>query len=305
MGRARDAGLRLIFDLDDYAFDPATNDEWVTAALAAVGLGLTAEQRGAMKTAGRAGLAALLALVGAVDRVTAATARVAAHAAPYVRPGVPIAVVPHAIRAALYDEAHRGASGGAMRLQGTEGRIALGWCGTPRPNYEVEVMAEAWGRLARRFPALVFVTITCAPSILARHVPPGRLVVVPHRESHKWFVQALASCDIGCCPVADGPFNRCRSPQKAWEWALTGSPVVCSPTVYGDPEIHPGFEANGGLIAHDVDEWEAHLTRLVEDREERRARVKRLVPWILRDHSIETQWPRWPAAWREIVAHRS
>lgn len=60
---------------------------------------------------------------------------------------------------------------------------------------------------------------------------------------------------------------------------------------------------DGGLIAHDADEWETHLARLVEDREERRRRVAQLVPWVKAEHSMETQWHRWPAAWRELLAH--
>lgn len=74
--------------------------------------------------------------------------------------------------------------------------------------------------------------------------------------------------------------------------ALSDAAIVCSPTVYGDPKVHPGFEANGGLIVHSVDEWEVHLARLVEDREERRSRVKQLAPWIKAEHSMETQWGR-------------
>lgn len=107
---------------------------------------------------------------------------------------------------------------------------------------------------------------------IARHVPASRLITVPSRRSHKWYLEALACVDVGCCPLGPTPFNANKSPQKAWEWALTGSPVVASPTVDGDPDVHLGFEANGGLIAHTA--------------------------------AREAQWPCWPATWQALVAHR-
>jgi hypothetical protein len=114
------------------------------------------------------------------------------------------------------------------------------------------------------------------------------------------YPAALAGIGIACCPLSPGTFNASKSPQKAWEHALTGACVVASPTVYGED---PAFVENGGLLAAGADEWEHHLSRLLADEDERRDRADRLAAWVLAEKTLETNLHRWPDAWREIVAH--
>ena len=126
----------------------------------------------------------------------------------------------------------------------------IGWAGGNRPDADLEQMAEAWGRIAAALPR----------GHLRRGGPPARpssastsprsaLLRVPwlHPED---YPKGLVGIDIGCCPLDDHPFNRSKSPIKAWEYALSGAAVVASPTVYGRVIRHaanglPGVHRRG------------------------------------------------------------
>jgi hypothetical protein len=137
------------------------------------------------------------------------------------------------------------------------------------------------------------------PEPLMHQVPAGQIRATGFvtLESYR---RALAAVDIGCCPLSDDVFNRCKSPQKAWEFALSGAAVVCSPTVYGDD---PRLAECGGLLAQGAAEWEAHLSRLINNEQERRGRVASLQRFVLEERSLEANLWRWPDAWRQIVSH--
>lgn len=95
---------------------------------------------------------------------------------------------------------------------------------------------------------------------------------------------------------AAGGFIVHNTPIKAWEYALSGAAVVASPTVYG--RCIDGV--SNGLLAETVDEWEAHLSRLVEREDERRALARGLERDVLAKWSLDKQYRRWPEAWRRL-----
>jgi hypothetical protein len=131
--------------------------------------------------------------------------------------------------------------------------------------------------------------------VLARYVPPDRLVRLPW-VSVLEYPLGLVNLDIGCCPLEDQPFNRCKSPIKAWEYALMGAAVVASPTVYGRV-IEP---ARNGYLASTADEWEYALTVLLELEEARRSMALTLERDVRRRWSLEANVWRWPAAWNRL-----
>jgi hypothetical protein len=292
---ARRFGVRmpLFLDVDD-GHDPAALAEF-DELTAPWRRRLRETPRGQFLIDPAAAQATHLAELAAVDGVTAATAALAATLRDAVRPGTPIAVVPNAIAPAAYELA----AARPRRLPGTQGRTTIGVAGTLRAGreYVSTGLAHAWTRIAARHPGVGFVTIGHAPPELVAAVPAARLVSVPFQDFDR-YVEALVSIDIGCCPLSDTPFNRGKSPQKAWEHVLTAAAVVASPTVYGDD---PGYLEHGGLLAEGADAWEAALSALIEDGPARRRRVNQLRGWILREHSIETQAHRWPMAWAELL----
>jgi glycosyltransferase involved in cell wall biosynthesis len=205
----------------------------------------------------------------------------------------PVEVVPNAIDADWFRFVQR-------QAKRTVPGVTIGWAGGNRPDADLTQMATAWGRIAKRYPDVTFVVVGYQSDAIWGRVPHGRIKAVP------WFPpgeypKALVDIDIGCCPLEERPFNRCKTPIKAWEYALSGAAVVASPTVYR----HSIEDKVSGLLCTTADEWEEALSILVERpgiREMLAAVLKRdvMTHWALRPNA----W-RWPAAWERLCAAAS
>jgi glycosyltransferase involved in cell wall biosynthesis len=157
-------------------------------------------------------------------------------------------------------------------------------------------MAEAWGRLARRYPHVRFVAGGHLPAVVSAQVPADRLHVVPWLPLQR-YPEGLVGIDIACCSVADTPFNRCKSQIKAIEATVAGAAVVVSPTLYGSLIEH----GRTGMIAETVDGWEAALAELIEHPSLARMMQRRLLKIVEREHTLDGNLWRWPVAWQQIA----
>jgi glycosyltransferase involved in cell wall biosynthesis len=173
--------------------------------------------------------------------------------------------------------------------------VLIGWAGGLRDDADLAPMAEAWRRIAARFPEARFAVVGyLAPCLLAA-VPRDRLAAADWLPLdlyplgwHGW--------DVACCPLADTGFNVHKSPIKAFEAAAAGAAVVASPPVYGRV-LEPGRD---GLLATTPDEWEDALARLVQDAGLRQRLARRWAGRVEREFSLQASWSRWPAAWMAI-----
>lgn len=238
-------------------------------------------------------LAHRLAVLRLLDGVTVTTPTLAARVRAHTTR--PVLVVPNAI-----DLAHwRPAPHAAPR---DPAAVTIGWLGSVRPQAEFAALAEAWRRCAARFPGVRFVTsdwpsAAAPPPPLAGAVPADRVRRVPRRTPAGVAGEA-GQLDIGCCPLTDTPFNRGKSPIKAFEYAAAGAAVVASPLLYGAVIEH----GVSGYLAATPDEWEAALARLIEDATHRHTLAANLLARVEREHTLEKNAWRWPAAWATIRA---
>ena len=80
---------------------------------------------------------------------------------------------------------------------------------------------------------------------------------VPYEQ----YIATLHTADIALLPLHDTPFNRMKSDLKFIESAGNGAVVLASPTVYERTVV----DGVTGCIYHNVHEFRAKLTRLIED----------------------------------------
>jgi len=273
----RRIGRVVIYDCDDDLFYPEVDRRSVAFGWSG---GKTLEELEAVR-------AERVWAVQQCDGVTVSTQRLAT-----VVRGItdrPVVVVPNAIDLPWFRR--------VLRAQGRQlPRPVIGWVGGRRPDDDVKVMAEAWGRVARRCPAVRFVVGGHVPPVIQAHVPADRLVVVPWLPIER-YPAGLADVDIACCSVADSPFNRSKSSIKAIEAAVAGAVVVATPTVYGSL-VEDGWS---GYLAETADEWEARLVDLVERPALRAMMARRLLRVVEKRHALEVNLWRWPAAWSAIA----
>jgi len=201
----------------------------------------------------------------------------------------PVVVVPNAIDVAWF----RGVLRQARR---TVPSPSIGWAGGQRPDRDVAAMAEAWRRVALTDRHVTFVIQGYVPPVLKAAVPADRLVVLPWLPLER-YPTGLVEVDIACCSVSDEPFNRHKSPIKAYEAALAGSAVVATPTVYA-ATIEHGVT---GYLAETVDEWERALSDLVARPALRSMMARRLARRVERTWSLAENLWKWPSAWAQIA----
>jgi O-antigen biosynthesis protein len=200
----------------------------------------------------------------------------------------PVVVVPNAIDAEWFRAVQ------ALATRTVPG-LSIGWAGGHRPDTDVEAMAVAWGRLAKRYPDVTFVVMGYQSDAIWSRVPHRRIKALPWMHQSE-YPMGLLNVDIGCCPLEDRPFNRNKTPIKAWEYGLSGAAVVASPTVY-KLAIDGG---RTGFLAETADQWEEALSVLIRDAGIRQRMAAALKADVLGKWSLRKNFRRWPDAWRTL-----
>ena len=236
-------GTRVLFDVDDLLFAPelVAGLDFVQASADPARVVRAAE-----------GIAATVGLLGRGLCATPALAReLAARGAraEVAENGVSDEMV------ALADEARAGRPvGDPVARIGFAG-------GHPGHAFNLPVAEEALERVLRRHPRARLVFIGPVD-------PPARLLPLADRVDHVPYVDwrrlpfELARLDACIAPLADHPFNRCKSDIKWLEAALVGVPLIASPVGQLAESIRHGIS---GLLASDTTGWEDALGALLHD----------------------------------------
>jgi len=267
-----DAGLAVIYDLDDDLLSPQIRDRLHTT---------TQRERSCEKL--EQDRRDRIAAIRLCDGVTTSNEYLAELVRQYVE--VPVEVVPNAVDVAWFRRVLRGSSRSVPPL-------TIGWAGGSRAPDDFTPVVDAWANVARRRPDVRFVIQGFLLPELAAAVPQDRLTVLPWMSAAT-YPRGLKNIDIACCCVAASHFNRCKTPIKLWEYTLAGAVSVVSPTLYA-----AGQDA---LVAETAAEWEAALLRLIDDCELRRRLWKAQRRRVASEHTLAHNYHRWPIAWQQIL----
>lgn len=274
----RAAGKFVVYDVDDDIFSFADTARRVE-------LGWTEGRSFDQLEADRAARAWAL---RQCDGVTVSTDPLAALVRSFTER--PVVVVPNAIDLPWLRTVLR-------RAQRRTDGITIGWAGGMRSGRDLAPVAEAWRRIAERFPSVTFVVQGHPDPGLLAAVPPDRLLLLPWLPLDR-YPEGLVEVDIACCAVAADRWNANKSPIKAYEAAVAGAAVVASPTVYGDLVEH-GLT---GYLAETADDWERNLGELLDRPALRAIMATRLLRVVEKRHALARNVGAWPAAWAAIQA---
>ena len=284
LDQLHDDGMRWVYELDDDTLSPSIVDHQLACF-------------DVCRKAGRERLEyerqQRLYMIARADGVITSTPLLGAVASTCTT--APVYVVPNAIDVPWMVER-------LQQVDRRERRLTIGWAGGARPDADLIPVADAWRRLAQRYPDVVFLVFGERMQVLMDAIPKGQ-----HRRIHiPWvevdaFPRGLGYIDIACCAVADTPWNHCKSPDKFFEHTLAGAPCVVSEPLYG-PVVTHGVDA---LVAHDADEWEAALALLIDSPELRRRLNVAALETVAHHHSMQRVWPRWVRALSDILRPRS
>jgi glycosyltransferase involved in cell wall biosynthesis len=175
--------------------------------------------------------------------------------------------------------------------------LCIGWAGGKRPDSDVEQMAIAWQRIMNKYPDVTFFIQGHQPPAITERIPDARRKAADWLPVHAYPLPYV-NIDIGCCPLQDTYFNRCKTHIKAMEYSCAGAAVVASPTVY-NRIIEHGVD---GYLCETADEWETALAALIDSPNRRKRTAQRLMAKVQSEHSLEGNVWRWPVAWENIYA---
>jgi glycosyltransferase involved in cell wall biosynthesis len=273
------AGIQVLYEADDDLF--SEQFEWRLVQLHGYSRSQAAERAGSIRAA-----------VGMCAGITVSSRRLETLVGSLF-PGLPVRVVENYIDLVWWRRVQRRVA----RHPRLQGRLVVGWAGGARPEADVEDMARAWGRVAARFPEVRFLVMGHFPEVVHSAVPEGQLVHLPWMPIEQ-YPAGLVNVDVGCCPLSDSAFNRCKTPIKAFEYGASGAAVVGSSTVYSSV-LEQG---KTGYIVQGVEEWEAALVELLQDGERRRVMARAWKRRVAARHSLQKNAWKWLEAWSYLLS---
>jgi glycosyltransferase involved in cell wall biosynthesis len=167
----------------------------------------------------------------------------------------------------------------------------IGWIGTPNTSRYLQPLLPVFEALQARMPVRVL-------AVGARPEDFAGTPVETLPWSEETEVESIQQFDIGIMPLADSPWERGKCGYKLIQCMACGVPVVASPVGVNTVIVNPG---KNGLLARD-DEWDEHLTTLLQDPELRRSFGAEGRKDVENWYSLEVQAPRLLNAIREAAS---
>ena len=257
---SRRSGAKIIFDLDDYMFDPLIAKSSVIDGIRSMGLteNSVAENYGRIQQT-----------MQAADFCTSPTKTLATAMRRFQKATF---VLPNGFDEETYIRSRRAA---AMRSAvKPDGLVRLGYAGGTRTHQkDFACAAPAIARILRKYPECRLVlfrtefpngTLRCLdieefPELAGLESQIEWRQLVPVRQ----LPDELARFDINMAPLEAGNiFCEAKSDLKYFEAALVGVPTVASPTFpYSEAIRHE----ESGFLASNMDDWHLYLDRLVSE----------------------------------------
>jgi glycosyltransferase involved in cell wall biosynthesis len=231
----RDAGVRLVMDLDDDYFH------------------LDATNVAARRTWDASMLRQLVANMALADVVTCCSEPLAVALREYHDD---VRVVPNGLPAQHLGE---------PRDYSPE-TLSVGWAGTASTVHELPEVVRALNRIAgyRGRDVRVKLVGIDARAAVALGLKGARLGALGWVENFGRYLEAVSGFDVWVAPYRDTEFNRAKYPTKYLESSIFGIPLIASDI---EPYRRVIRHGENGLLVRREHEWGRHLKALADDPE--------------------------------------
>lgn len=214
-----------------------------------------------------------------------------------------ICVLPHALDEHLLNHAGLGARPAPFGPR----RKTIGYMGTPTHDDDLRLVLPALERLRRRHGDLVSIEIIGGvadrATLDAFSELPIRIVdCAPGEHEYPLFMLWYTSTirwDIAIAPLADDPFNHCKSDIKLLDYAAVGAAGVFSRIPAYEASIR--HERTGLLVENDTDAWVAALEQLLLDDAQQAQIASAATRYLYTQRTLQRSAVRWPAAIRSLL----
>jgi hypothetical protein len=180
----------------------------------------------------------------------------------------------------------------ALRRGLATGAVTVGWIGSPATSRHLAWGAPALRRIATRYPQVRFHFVG------ARSLPGADFRATYSPWEYETELGHLAGFHVGIMPLPPTEFVRGKAGYKLLQYMALGLPAVASPYGVNAEIIAHGMD---GLLAEDIDDWEAALDRLLADPPFAAALGAAAREKVVSHYSVEALFPRWRALLKEAA----
>jgi glycosyltransferase involved in cell wall biosynthesis len=182
--------------------------------------------------------------------------------------------------------------------------ITIGYMGGDSHLPDFQMIETAILNILERFQGRVkFITWGLKPAPALKDHPLvewNSLTPGDYAAFTKYFNQQ--EFDIYISPLKDSLFNRCKSSIKILEYTALGIPGVSSDLEPYRNVINPGVT---GFLAETTEQWEEHLTTLIDQPETRLQIAKKAQISIRKDWLISDHFYQWQQVYESVVSSYS
>lgn len=170
--------------------------------------------------------------------------------------------------------------------------VRILWQGADGHEMCLDEIKEPLARIIAKYPQTEFIFWGSAPEYIVNLLGTERVTRLPWRDyrEYKLRLNGLGH-DINLCPLFKHPFNEARSAIKWYESSACSRPAATLARNYAafGAEIEDG---ETGLLYDTPEEFEAQLSRLIEDAVLRKTLAKNAKAWVRANRDPEV----WAAA---------
>lgn len=150
--------------------------------------------------------------------------------------------------------------------------------------HDFEIALPGLINVLRKYPEIQFELFGKIPKPPSLEEFGERIVVLPSIPDYEEFLGALAlrKWDIGICPLASTDFNQVKNVNKWIEYSAVGAAVVASAGM-----IYDECCADSCGLLTDQAGWEAALTKLIDDPQQRMNLASKAQASLLENYSVE------------------
>jgi glycosyltransferase involved in cell wall biosynthesis len=190
--------------------------------------------------------------------------------------------------------------------------IWIGWAGSYTHVPDIQIIVEPIRKILRDFPQTKLViggwngrytTPSGRQFYLWEAIPANRLITLPWTNNKYEYPKMLAQFDIGLAPLADIPFNRCKSNIKYLEYVTCGVPVIASDVEPYTKTIKDG--QTGILVTTDKQKvaksWYEAIKTLILDESLRRTLADNGKNFARQNFDIAVRIYEWKEVYQEII----
>lgn len=185
-----------------------------------------------------------------------------------------------------------------------DGKVRILWQGGISHYPDWFPLKDALRAVAKKYPQATFVIWGSKFDWINDAIPEGQL------EFHDWMdygaykvKRGILDCDINLAPLADAPFNWCKSGIKFYEAALGPKPEVTL-AANVQPYSLEVEDGKNGLLYNTPEEFAQKLGTLIEDAELRKTLANNAKVWVNHNRTPDATIPGLMEFYQELRRQR-